>query len=257
VPPGSGWPGDLASARTPVARNGEQVAKLAAAAADFHELAARESVCRACPRLVDWRERVATDKRRAFMDQVYWGRPVPGWGDDGPRLLVVGLAPAAHGGNRTGRIFTGDRSGDWLFASLHRIGVAAIATSTHAGDGQRLQATRVVATVRCAPPGNKPTRQERDTCQPWLLREFELAAPTVEAVVGLGQYAWQAALRALRHIGYALPAKRVLLVGSYHPSQQNTFTGRLTAAMLDAALRRAAVRAGVTGADTAGCEVTG
>ncbi len=235
--------------------------KLAASAPDFGKLAARESVCRACPRLVDWRERVATDKRRAFADQIYWGRPVPGWGDERPRLLIVGLAPAAHGGNRTGRIFTGDRSGDALFASLHRIGVAAAATSTYAGDGQRLRATRILAAVRCAPPGNKPTPQERDTCQPWLLREFELAAPTIEVVVGLGLYAWQAALRGLRHIGYVLPmprpsfghaaeaelegpgGKRVLLVGSYHPSQQNTFTGRLTATMLDDALRRAAARA--------------
>ncbi|HEY8113352.1 MAG TPA: uracil-DNA glycosylase family protein, partial [Actinomycetes bacterium] len=165
---------------------------------------------------------------------------------------------------RTGRIFTGDRSGDWLFASLHRIGVAVKETSTHLGDGQRLRGTRIVAAVRCAPPANKPTPAERDTCQPWLLREFELAAPTIEAVVGLGQYAWQAAMRALRHIGYVLPVprpafghaaeaeldgpggKKVLLIGSYHPSQQNTFTGRLTATMLDTALRRAAARAGLS-----------
>lgn len=264
VPPGGGWPEDPATPRTPVAQDAEGVLKLAAAAGDFSELAARQSVCRACPRLVSWRERVATDKRRAFADQTYWGRPVPGWGDSQPRLLVVGLAPAAHGGNRTGRIFTGDRSGDWLFASLHRIGVAVREQSTHAGDGQRLRGTRIVAAVRCAPPANKPTPAERDTCQPWLLREFELAAPTIEAVVGLGQYAWQAALRALRHIGYVLPVprpafghaaeaeldgpggKKVLLIGSYHPSQQNTFTGRLTATMLDTALRRAAARAGLS-----------
>ncbi len=248
---------------TPVAHHPRDVVRFAAATRNVAELDARICECRACPRLVAWRERVATDRRRAYADQIYWGRPVPGWGDERPRLVVVGLAPAAHGGNRTGRIFTGDRSGDWLFASLHRIGIAALPTSTHCDDGQRLTGARLVAAVRCAPPANRPTPAERDTCQPWLLREFEYAASTVEAVVGLGQYAWQAAIRALRHIGYVIPSPRpafghavevlldgpggheVLLVGCYHPSQQNTFTGRLTATMLGAALRRAADHAGL------------
>lgn len=257
------WPQDPATPETPVATDREQVAQLAAESASMADLDSRISVCRACPRLVSWRERVATDRRRAFADQQYWGRPVPGWGAERPRLMIVGLAPAAHGGNRTGRIFTGDRSGDWLFASLHRIGVAAIPTSTHIGDGQRLDNARIAATVRCAPPANKPTPAERDTCQPWLLREFELAAPTLQAIVALGQYAWQAVFRVARQTGFTVQGTRpafahaaemklmaadgrpVLVVASYHPSQQNTFTGRLTAAMLDTALRRAAEYAGL------------
>jgi uracil-DNA glycosylase len=267
------WPDDPATPDTPIARDARAVEELAAAAPDFRDLAARVSVCRACPRLVRWREQVATDRRRAYAEQLYWGRPLPGWGDERPGLLIVGLAPAAHGGNRTGRIFTGDRSGDWLFAALHRLGIAALPTSTHAGDGQRLRGTRIAAGVRCAPPGNKPTPAERDTCEPWLLREVELAAPTLRAVVALGQYAWRAALRSLEHLGCAVPLPRpafahaaeaalscpgngsrtpaggsgreLLLVGSYHPSQQNTFTGRLTETMLDAALGRAAEHAGL------------
>jgi uracil-DNA glycosylase len=257
APPGSGWPGDPATAGTPVATSAVDVRRLAASAAGLGELDARVSVCRACPRLVGWRERVAADKRRAFATEPYWGRPVPGWGDPAARLLVVGLAPAAHGGNRTGRIFTGDRSGDWLFAALHRVGLAALATSRSAEDGQRLFGARVVAAVRCAPPANKPTPVERDTCAPWL--DAELAALAgVRSVVALGAFAWQAALAALGRAGAAVPVPRPvfghgarvrlgdrLLVGSFHPSQQNTFTGRLTAPMLDAVLEDAARHAGV------------
>jgi uracil-DNA glycosylase len=288
VPPGTGWPTDPAEPSTPVARSAAEVARLARSAADLRELTARQSVCRACPRLVAWREQVASERRRAYADEPYWGRPVPGWGDDAPRILIVGLAPAAHGGNRTGRIFTGDRSGDWLFASLHRVGLAVSPSSTSAGDGQRLLGVRVVAAVRCAPPANKPLPVERDTCFPWLAQEVELCAPTVRAVVALGSYAWDSALRALATARYVVPkpkpkfghgaeaellraaegersgdeeapggendpgggerraAGTVLLVGSYHPSQQNTFTGKLTEQMLDAVFLRAMTFAGLS-----------
>jgi uracil-DNA glycosylase family 4 len=257
VRPGSGWPEDPATGATPVASDAAGVAKLAAGADGLAELVARQSVCRACPRLVAWREDVADQKRKAFAGETYWGRPVPGWGDPRPRVLIVGLAPAAHGGNRTSRIFTGDRSGDWLFAALHRCGLAAQATSVRAGDGQRLIGTRVAAAVRCAPPDNKPTPAERDTCAPWLARELDLVADHLRAIVVLGGFAWQAVWPALREAGYAVPrprpkfghgaeaeltrgGDRVLLLGCYHPSQQNTFTGRVTEAMLDAVLTRAA-----------------
>jgi uracil-DNA glycosylase len=258
VPPGTGWPDDPAVAGTPVAKTPADVAPLAENAADLDELDAAVSVCRACPRLVTWREDVAANKRASFATEPYWGRPVAGWGDPEPRVLIVGLAPAANGGNRTGRIFTGDRSGDWLFASLHRVGLATQETSLHAGDGQRLIGTRMVATVRCAPPDNRPTTDERDTCAPWLLREVGLVADSVRAVVCLGSYGWDAALRTFRALGYAVPRPKprfghgaearltsptgaiVTLLGSYHPSQQNTFTGKLTEAMLDDVLGRAA-----------------
>jgi uracil-DNA glycosylase len=261
VPPGTGWPDDPAAADTEVAHSADDVRRLAADS-DLPLLEARVSVCRACPGLVQWRESVARDKRRSFADQPYWGRPVAGWGPADARVLLLGLAPAAHGGNRTGRIFTGDRSGDWLFAALHRVGLAAQATSEHAGDGQRLVDTRMVATVRCAPPGNRPSVQERDTCEPWLHRELALLTPTVRAVVCLGSYGWSAALRAYRALGYAVPRpqprfghaaeavltrpgdEEVLLLGCYHPSQQNTFTGKLTETMLDAVLERAKQHAG-------------
>ncbi|MEC9053275.1 MAG: uracil-DNA glycosylase family protein, partial [Actinomycetota bacterium] len=164
--------------------------------------------CRACPRLVAWREQVAREKRAAFRDEEYWGRPIPGWGDPEPRILVVGLAPAAHGANRTGRIFTGDPSGDWLFASLHRVGLAAIPTSTHAGDGQRLRGTRMAAAVRCAPPQNQPTPDERDRCALWLDREWALVSPSVEVVVTLGAFGWAAALRMLERAGVGVPRPR-------------------------------------------------
>jgi uracil-DNA glycosylase family 4 len=258
VPAGTGWPDDPATARTPVAHQVGDVERLATGAS-LAEVDAGVSVCRACPRLVAWREQVAVQKRAAYARQPYWGRPVPGWGSDRPRVLVVGLAPAAHGGNRTGRIFTGDRSGDWLFAALHRAGLAALPTSVDAADGQRLVDTRMVAAVRCAPPQNKPTPAERDACAAWLLAELRLVLPTVRTVVALGAFGWESVLRAWRALGHDPPAPRprfghaaaaelpgpsgpVLLLGCYHPSQQNTFTGRLTAAMLDEVLRRAAAR---------------
>jgi uracil-DNA glycosylase family 4 len=205
--------------------------------------------CRRCPRLVEWRERVATEKRAAFRDQEYWGRPVPGFGAADAGLLILGLAPAAHGGNRTGRIFTGDRSGDWLFASLHRTGFASQPTSVARGDGLEVAGTWITAPVKCAPPDNKPTIAERDTCAPWLDAELALL-PSIRVVVALGSFAWDAALRHLGPVrpkprfGHlaeaALPGGRTL-VGSYHVSQQNTSTGRLTEPMLDAVFQRARV----------------
>lgn len=258
VPPGTGWPDDPAPADVSVAKTPADVTALAERATDVAGLSACVSVCRACPRLVDWRESVAVGKRASFATEPYWGRPVAGWGDDHPGVLIVGLAPAANGGNRTGRIFTGDRSGDWLFASLHRVGLAAQETSQHACDGQRLIGARMVATVRCAPPDNKPTTVERDTCAPWLLKEVSFVADSLRAVVCLGSYGWDAALRTFRALGYDVPrpkprfghaaeavvvspaGREVVLLGSYHPSQQNTFTGKLTEPMLDAVLGRAA-----------------
>jgi uracil-DNA glycosylase family 4 len=246
VPPGTGWPEDPATAATPVAGDPAQVRALASSAESLQELAARESVCRACPRLVSWREDVAVTRRRQFAGERYWGRPVPGWGDPDPWLLIVGLAPAAHGGNRTGRIFTGDRSGDFLFASLHRCGLATQADSIHVGDGLHLTGARMSASVRCAPPANKPTPAERDACAPWLVRELRLMSLSV--IVCLGGFAWQALWPSLEAAGYQVPRRRpafthgasavlepggVLLLGCYHPSQQNTFTGRVTPAMMD------------------------
>ena len=251
VPPGTGWPGDPSTAATPVATTADDVQRLARTAADLPALEARIGVCRACPRLVGWREEVAAGKRRAFAGEPYWGRPIPGWGDERAWLLVVGLAPAAHGGNRTGRIFTGDRSGDWIFAALHRAGLATQSHSVHAADGQRLVGARMAAPVRCAPPANKPLPAERDTCAPWLDRELALLAPTLQVVLALGGYAWDAALAAAFRQGWSVPEPRprfthgastrlvrpegppVTLLATYHVSQQNTFTGRLTAAMLD------------------------
>jgi uracil-DNA glycosylase family 4 len=264
VPPGSGWPEDPATEGTPVAHSAADVRRLAAEATSAAGVCARQSVCRACPRLVEWRERVAVERRRAYAGETYWGRPVPGWGEEEPAVLIVGLAPAAHGGNRTGRIFTGDRSGDWLFAALHRVGLAALGTSVHAGDGQRLIGARMVATVRCAPPANKPTPEERETCAPWLAREIALVRPSVRAIVALGAYAWQGAWPALASAGYTLPARRpafghgaevritapagaeVAMIGCYHPSQQNTFTGRLTEPMIDAVFAQARARISAT-----------
>lgn len=225
------------------------------------ELDALVVECRACPRLVAWREEVAVVKRAAFLDQTYWGRPAPGFGDEHARVMVVGLAPAAHGANRTGRMFTGDRSGDFLFASLHRTGFASQPTSTHVGDGMTLTDLRMTAPVRCAPPANKPTPDERRTCGPWLGRELELVAPRV--VVVLGGFGWQALLATLTEQGWHVPRPRpvfahgaevhltgpddreLTLLGCFHVSQQNTFTGRLTEPMIDAVLERArAVAAG-------------
>jgi uracil-DNA glycosylase family 4 len=242
---------------TDPAADAAAVRRQASEAATLAELEAGVVGCRACPRLVSWREDVAATRRRAYVDEEYWGRPIPGWGSDRPGILIVGLAPAAHGGNRTGRIFTGDRSGDWLFAALHRVGLAALATSTGSGDGQRLIGTRMVAAVRCAPPQNKPTTAERDTCAPWLDRELALVTGQLRVVVALGGFAWDAALAAFSRAGTALPRPRpafghgseavfgpLTLLGCYHPSQQNTFTGRLTEPMLDAVLGRAVGLAG-------------
>jgi uracil-DNA glycosylase family 4 len=264
VPPGSGWPEDPADQDTPVAGTPVEVGALARSSDTLGELTARQSVCRACPRLVRWREEVADVRRRAFGTETYWGRPIAGWGEEKPRVLLVGLAPAAHGGNRTGRVFTGDRSGDWLFASLYRTGLAAQPTSTHAGDGQRLIGARLVAAVRCAPPANKPSVEERATCFPWLARELELITGPLRVVVCLGGYAWQAVWPALRAAGHTLPRPHppfghgaevplthgtatVHLLGCYHPSQQNTFTGRVTEQMLDTVFTRAAHLAGLSG----------
>ena len=201
--------------------------------------------CFNCPRLVAWREYVAAEKRAAFRDEDYWGRPVPGFGDPKAHLLVVGLAPAAHGGNRTGRVFTGDRSGDWLYGALHRAGFANQATSVRADDGLRLDGAYVAAVVRCAPPDNKPTPQERDTCLPYLERELALLSE-VQVIVALGQYAYDVVARMFGvrprpkfgH-GVEVPlADGRTIVCSFHPSQQNTFTGKLTTEMFDAVFQR-------------------
>lgn len=229
--------------------------RLAADVRDVAELNAYVSVCRACPRLVAWREEVAVTKRAAYADQPYWGRPAPSFGDPAPRVLIVGLAPAAHGANRTGRMFTGDRSGDWLFAALHRAGYASQPDSTAAGDGLTLTGVRITASAHCAPPANKPTRDELATCAHWLDREVELCLPTMESILALGAIGWTAVLACARRLGWAIetptpafghgaeavlgtPHGDVRLVGSYHVSQQNTFTGRLTEAMLDAVMSR-------------------
>jgi uracil-DNA glycosylase len=216
------------------------------------ELTAEIVSCRACPRLVEWREKVAREKRAAFASESYWGRPVPSYGDPHARVLIVGLAPAAHGGNRTGRIFTGDRSGDWLFASLYRCGFANQPTSQRRDDGLRLRDVYVAAAVRCAPPDNKPLPEERDRCRPYLSRELQLL-PRVRVIVALGAFAWAAGLRVCAELGGEVTAPRprfahlaeahlepYALLGSYHPSQQNTFTGKLTEPMLDAVFTRAA-----------------
>jgi uracil-DNA glycosylase family 4 len=215
------------------------------------ELEAEVTGCRRCPRLVAWREEVAEVKRAAFAGEEYWGRPIPGFGDPAARVLILGLAPAAHGANRTGRVFTGDRSGDFLFAALHRTGFANQPTSLHAGDGLALHDAWITAAVRCAPPANRPTPEERDTCLPWSVAELA-HLPDVRVVVCLGAFAWDAALRLRAAAGTPLPRPRprfghdVLwdaepwaLLGCFHPSQQNTFTGKLTPDMLDAVLLHA------------------
>lgn len=233
----------------------------ASAAADLAGLDRAVVGCRACPRLVAWRELVARDRRAAFADQEYWGRPVPGFGPHDAGLAIVGLAPAAHGANRTGRMFTGDRSGDVLFAALHEVGLASQALATSIDDGMVLHGTRMVSPVRCAPPENKPTPAERDNCRPWLVRELELLAPTLRAVVVLGAFGWQALLPALDAAGWPVPRPRPVfghgahtvltprqdlagrselhLLGCYHVSPHNTNTGRLTPAMLTAVLTTA------------------
>ncbi len=224
---------------------------MAANADKLAALAERVTACRRCERLVDWREQVAADPPRRFRGQRYWARPVPGFGDPEARIAIVGLAPAAHGANRTGRMFTGDRSGEWLFAALHRAGLASRPQSQDRADGLRLRGAYVTAVVRCAPPANRPTPGERDTCLPYLVEELALLAE-VRVLVALGAFAWQGALRGTSGLGHPLPSPRprfghraeaeigpFALLGSYHPSQQNTFTGKLTAAMLDDVFARA------------------
>ena len=215
------------------------------------KVSAEIAACRACPRLVEWRERVATEKRASFRDETYWGTGVPGFGDPHARVLVLGLAPAAHGANRTGRVFTGDRSGDWLFASMYRNGFANQPTSVAANDGLELHGAYVSAAVRCAPPANAPTRGERDTCLPYFVRELELLAD-VRVIVTLGAFAYEALWAMLGSAGVELPRPRpkfthglevptvrAAIVGCFHPSQQNTFTGKLTEPMIDAVFARA------------------
>ncbi len=220
------------------------------------ELDGAVSRCRRCPRLVAWREEVARERRAAFAHETYWGRPLPGFGDEHARIALLGLAPAAHGANRTGRMFTGDRSGDFLYAALFRVGLASAPESHHLGDGLELYGVRITAPVRCAPPANKPTPQERDNCLPWTVREMELLE-RVAVVVCLGAFAWDAALRLRRALGGGPQRPRPRfghgaeaagepwpLLGCFHPSQQNTFTGKLTPAMLDDVLTRARELAG-------------
>ena len=256
VRPGSGWPGDPATARTAVAAEPAEVAELAASTRTVAQLDARVSVCRACPRLVTWREDVAVGKRKAYADEPYWGRPATGLGSVRPSVWVLGLAPAAHGANRTGRVFTGDRSGDFLFASLYRSGLANQPTAADSADGLTLNDIRVVAAVRCAPPGNAPEPAERATCAPWLDAEWRLTGASAQVIVALGGFAWQSALALIRRVGGVVPTpvprfghgalttvtvpgrsgrevRELSLLGCFHPSQQNTFTGRLTPAMMD------------------------
>ena len=251
--------GGLTANPQPSAVDAATVRSVAAGVSSLPLLDDHVTRCFACPRLVAWREAVAATKRASFADQDYWGRPIPGWGPVDARIVIVGLAPAAHGGNRTGRIFTGDRSGDWLFAALWRAHLAVQPTSVSADDGQHLLDTRMLAAVRCAPPANKPSIDERDTCAPWLVRELELLRPSAKVVVALGGFAWQTLGRALRAAGYGEPVDRVAFghgaeqlwssgvtsLACYHPSQQNTFTGKLTEPMLDAVFVRSRVLAGL------------
>jgi uracil-DNA glycosylase family 4 len=213
--------------------------------------------CRRCPRLVQWREEVAVVKRKSYENEKYWGKPVPGFGPDNARVIIVGLAPGAHGANRTGRIFTGDSSGDWLYKALHKNGLATIATSTSANDGQKLIDTRITCAVRCAPPDNKPSTEEKVECSDYLTNEIELLMPTARVFLALGSFAWSATIKTLRAMDQQISTptpkfghgesftwispdgtKRMVL-GSYHPSQQNTFTGKLTEPMLNAVIKKA------------------
>jgi uracil-DNA glycosylase family 4 len=233
------------------------VSSMSSTAGEMRRLDLLVSECRACPRLVAWRESVAVQKRAAYRDETYWGRAVPGFGPADAWLLIVGLAPAAHGANRTGRMFTGDRSGDVLFAALHRAGLASQPHSVAIDDGLALTGVRITAPVHCAPPDNAPTPAERDSCAPFLARELHLMTPSVHVLLVLGGFGWQALLSTLSGLGWVIPKPRpkfghgaevqvtspdgqqLTLLGCYHVSQQNTFTGRLTPAMLDAVLARA------------------
>ena len=230
---------------------------VAAGASTLDDLEASLVECRACPRLVAWRESVAVEKRAAFRDEEYWGRPVPGFGDPAARIVIVGLAPAAHGANRTGRMFTGDRSGDFLFAGLYRAGLASQPASTSREDRLQLSGVRISAPVRCAPPANKPTPEERRRCAPWLARELQLLGPSTQVLLALGAFGWHALLASLTDLGWDVPRpapafahgaevdlvtpdrRTVTLLGCFHVSQQNTFTGKLTPQMLDDILERA------------------
>ncbi|MEU9116827.1 uracil-DNA glycosylase [Streptomyces sp. NPDC048483] len=257
-------PGE-AGARPPVS-DPAYPAQMAARSGRLDELDARLIRCRACPRLVAWREQAGATRRAAFRDWEYWAKPVPGCGPSDAALAVVGLAPAAHGANRTGRMFTGDASGDFLFAALHAVGLASQAEATHRGDGLELYGVRITAPVHCAPPQNRPTPGERSTCRPWLAKELELLGPSLKAVVVLGAFGWQALLPVLGDAGWQLPRPRpsfghgvhltlagagggrpLHVLGSYHPSQRNTFTGKLTSTMLVDLLSRAASLAGLGG----------
>lgn len=229
---------------------------------ELTDLDQRVTTCRRCPRLVAWREEVAQVKRASFADWDYWGRPVPGFGPPDATIAIVGLAPAAHGANRTGRMFTGDRSGDVLYAALHAVGLASQPTATHVDDGLELYGVRITAPVKCAPPENKPTPAERDNCRPWLAEELSLLAPTLRAIVVLGAFGWQALLPVLSAAGWHIPTPRpkfghgvtvplegpapLALLGCYHVSQQNTFTGRLTPAMVETVLTNAKTIAGLS-----------
>lgn len=213
--------------------------------------------CRKCPRLVDWREEVAVVKRKSYENEKYWGKPVPGFGPSDARIVIVGLAPGAHGANRTGRIFTGDSSGDWLYKALFKAGLATIPTSTSATDGQQLIDTRITCAVRCAPPDNKPSTEEKAECSDYLIQEFDLLMPTARTFVALGSFAWSAIIKSLRTLDHKIStptpkfghgesftwvgpdAVKRLVLGSYHPSQQNTFTGKLTQPMLNAVMKKA------------------
>lgn len=245
--------------RPPPAESANFPARTAPSTSSLNELDAAVATCRACPRLVAWREEAARVKRRAFRDWEYWARPVPGFGPPDASLAIIGLAPAAHGGNRTGRIFTGDPSGDALYAALHDIGLASQPAATQRGDGLELYGVRITVPVHCAPPANRPTTGERDTCRPWLTRELELLRPTLRAIVVLGAFAWQALLPVLAGAGWRLPRPRpvfghgaealvndpegereVYLIGGYHPSQRNMSTRTLTPTMLRDVLRRGA-----------------
>jgi len=213
--------------------------------------------CRRCPRLVEWREEVARVKRKSYQDQIYWGKPVPGFGPADAEIVVLGLAPGAHGANRTGRVFTGDQSGDWLYRALHKAGLAALPTSTAIDDGQELINTRILCAVRCAPPDNKPSTEEKATCSDFFNNEIELLMPRAKCFLALGQLAWSQIYATLIQLGETLPKPRPafghgasysfigrdgierVILGSYHPSQQNTFTGKLTEEMLDSVIRGA------------------